>query len=81
MHSTHESPQPPTYLHQAPTFKSNDNPAEGKDNVNEESDDEVVLIEEQNFLFSVTVLIFRDREATSSPCLFVYIAGYAAAYI
>ena len=45
----------------------------GKDNMEEESDDEVLLIEEHNYLFSVTVLIFRDREATSSPCLFVYI--------
>ena len=54
---------------------------EDKDYVDEESDDEVLLIEEHNFLFSVTVLIFRDREATSSPCLFVYIAGYTAASI
>ena len=54
---------------------------EGKDNVDEESDDEVLLIEEHNFLFSVTVLIFRDREATSSPCLFVNIVRYRAAYI
>ena len=54
---------------------------EGKDNVDEDSDDEVLLIEEHNLLFSVTVLIFRDREATSSPCLFVHIVGYRAAYI
>ena len=47
---------------------------EDKDNVNEESDDEGLLIEEHNFLFSVTVLIFRDRQATSSHCLFVYLA-------
>ena len=26
VNSTHKSTQPPTYLHQAPTFKSNDNP-------------------------------------------------------
>ena len=44
---------------------------EGKDNVDEESDDEVLLIE----------LIFQDREATSSPCLFVNIVRYRAAYI
>ena len=54
---------------------------EDKDNVDEESDDEVLLTEEHNFFFSVSVLIFRDRQATSSPRLFVYIAGYAAAYI
>ena len=39
---------------------------EDKVNVDEESDDEGLLIEEHNFLFSVTVLIFRDRQATSS---------------
>ena len=45
---------------------------EDEDNVHvdAESDDEVLLIEEHNFLFSVTALIFRDREGTSSPCLF-----------
>mgnify|MGYP000005318886 FL=1 len=53
----------------------------GKDYVDEESDDEVLLIEEHNLLFSVTVLIFRDREAASSPCLFVHIVRYRAAYI
>ena len=54
---------------------------EGKYNVDEESDDEELLIEEYNFLFSVTVFIFPDREATSSPCLFVHIVRYRAAYI
>ena len=54
---------------------------EGKDNVDEESDDDVLLIEEHNFLFSATVFIFRDREATSSLCLFVHIVRYRAAYI
>ena len=54
---------------------------EGKNKVDEASDDKVLLIEEHNFLFSVAVLVFRDRQATSSPCLFVYIAGYAEAYI
>ena len=42
---------------------------EGKDNVDEESDDDMLLTEEHNFLFSVTELIFRDRQATRSPCL------------
>ena len=54
---------------------------EGKDNVDRERDDEVLLIEEHNFLFSVTVFIFRDREATCSPCLFVHIVMYRVAYI
>ena len=55
---------------------------EDKDiNVDEESDDEVLLIEEHSLLFSVTVFIFRDREATCSPCLFVYIVRYRVAYI
>ena len=49
--------------------------------MDEESDDEVLLIEEHNLLFSVNVLIFRDREAGSSPCLFVNIVRYATAYI
>ena len=52
---------------------------EGKDNVDEEIYDEVLLIEEHNFLF--TAFIFRDREATSSPCLYVHIVRYRAAYI
>ena len=52
----------------------------GKDCVDERRDDEVLLIEEHN-LFSVNVLIFRDREAGSSPCLFVNIVRYATAYI
>ena len=54
---------------------------EDKDNVDEESDDEMLLIEKHNLLFSVTVLIFRDREAGSSPCQFVNIVRYATAYI
>ena len=54
---------------------------EDKDNVDEESDDEMLLIEKHNLLFSVTVLIFRDRKARSSPCLFVNIVRYATAYI
>ena len=49
--------------------------------MDEESDGEVLLIEEHNLLFSVNVLIFRDREAGSSPCLFVNIVRYATAYI
>ena len=53
----------------------------GKDYVDEESDDEVLLTEEHNLLFSVNVLIFRDREAGSSPCLFVNIVRYATSYI
>ena len=44
-------------------------------------DDEVLLIEEHYILSSVNVLIFRDRKARSSPCLFVYIVRHAAAYI
>ena len=53
---------------------------EDKDNVHvyEEIDDDVLLIEEQLLVLGHCIEFPRSR--SSSPCLFVYVVRYAAAY-